>query len=73
MKKPLHDALNVLEQEIISCRKCPRLVEHRESIARIKRRAFLDWEYWGKPVPAFGDPEAEILVLGLAPAAHGAN
>ncbi|MCL4782304.1 MAG: uracil-DNA glycosylase [Bryobacterales bacterium] len=73
MKKPLHDALNVLEQEIISCRKCPRLVEHRESIARVKRRAYMDWEYWGKPVPAFGDPEAEILVLGLAPAAHGAN
>lgn len=73
MKKSLSDALKILEQEIVSCRLCPRLVEHREHIAKVKRRAFLDWDYWGKPVPAFGDPMAEVLVLGLAPAAHGAN
>ena len=73
MTKPLSDSLEVLEKQIISCRLCPRLVEHREHMARVKRRAYLDWEYWGKPVPAFGDPEAEIMVLGLAPAAHGAN
>lgn len=73
MKKPLFDVLEDLEKQVVSCRLCPRLVEHREHMARVKRRAFRDWEYWGKPVPAFGDPEAEILVLGLAPAAHGAN
>ena len=65
--------LEVLNREIISCRKCPRLVRYREQVARTKRRAFLAWEYWGKPVPGFGDPRAELLVLGLAPAAHGAN
>ncbi len=65
--------LRVLSEEIISCRKCPRLVRYRESIARIKRRAFRDWTYWGQPVPGFGDPQAELLILGLAPAAHGAN
>lgn len=62
-----------LDQEIIACRHCPRLVEWRERVAREKRRAFLDEEYWGKPVPNFGDPEAERLIVGLAPAAHGAN
>lgn len=73
MKKRLSETLDVLEKQVISCRLCPRLVEYREYIARVKRRAYRDWEYWGKPVPAFGDPEAEIMVLGLAPAAHGAN
>jgi uracil-DNA glycosylase family 4 len=63
----------VLEREITNCRKCPRLVEYREEIARTKRRAYRDWTYWGRPVPAFGDPEAELVVIGLAPAAHGAN
>lgn len=62
-----------LNAEIVACRKCPRLVAYRESVARTKRRAFMDWEYWGKPVPGFGDPHAELLILGLAPAAHGAN
>ncbi len=66
-------ALVVVEKEIIGCRRCPRLVEFRERIAREKRRAFRDQEYWGRPVPAFGDPQAEILIIGLAPAAHGAN
>ena len=55
------------------CRKCPRLVEYREKVAREKRRAFRDWTYWGRPVPGFGDPDATLLILGLAPAAHGAN
>jgi uracil-DNA glycosylase len=65
--------LRVLNDEIVACRKCPRLVEYREKVAREKRRAFREWEYWGKPVPGFGDPQAELLILGLAPAAHGGN
>ena len=65
--------LATLEQEITSCRLCPRLVEWRESVAREKRAAFADETYWGKPVPGFGDPEAGVVLLGLAPAAHGAN
>jgi uracil-DNA glycosylase len=66
-------ALARLTDEIIGCRACPRLVEWRERVAREKRAAFRDEEYWGKPVPGFGDPEARILLLGLAPAAHGGN
>jgi uracil-DNA glycosylase len=66
-------ALHVLEREITACQKCPRLVEYREKVAREKRRAFRDWTYWGKPVPGFGDPRAQLFILGLAPAAHGAN
>ena len=62
-----------LNREITACRKCPRLVAWREEVARVKRRAYRDWEYWGKPVPAFGDPEARLLVVGLAPGAHGSN
>ncbi len=62
-----------LEEEIVSCRKCPRLVAWREEVARKKRRAYREWEYWGKPVPGFGDREARVLVVGLAPGAHGAN
>ncbi len=58
---------------IISCELCPRLVEHREEVARKKRPMYADWDYWGRPVPGFGDPGARLLVLGLAPAAHGAN
>src|SRR6266566_2181966 len=65
--------LRVLNEEIVSCRKCARLVKYREKVAREKRRAYRDWEYWGKPVPGFGDAEAQLLILGLAPAAHGAN
>jgi len=67
------DTLNKLNQEIITCRKCPRLVEWREEVARIKRKAYKDEEYWGKPVPGFGDPQARVLVVGLAPGAHGSN
>jgi uracil-DNA glycosylase family 4 len=66
-------ALEALEREIVDCRRCPRLVAWREQVAREKRAAFRDWEYWGRPVPGFGDPEARVLLLGLAPAAHGAN
>ena len=66
-------SLAVLEREIVACRACPRLVEWRERVAREKRAAFRDWEYWGRPVPGFGDPEARLVVVGLAPAAHGAN
>ena len=65
--------LRVLNQEVVACTKCPRLVAYREKVAREKRRAFLEWTYWGKPVTGFGDAEAELLILGLAPAAHGAN
>jgi uracil-DNA glycosylase family 4 len=65
--------LDVLNNEIVECRKCPRLVEYREKVAHEKRRAFRNWTYWGKPVPGFGDPDAALLILGLAPAAHGAN
>ena len=60
-------------QEVIACRRCPRLVEHCSVIAREKRRAYRDWEYWGKPVPGFGDTEGRVLLLGLAPGAHGSN
>ena len=65
--------LTQLNREVVACTRCPRLVEYREKIAREKRRAYLDWEYWGKPVPGFGDPNARVLVLGLAPGAHGSN
>jgi uracil-DNA glycosylase family 4 len=66
-------SLDELKKEIISCRKCPRLVAWREEVARTKRKAYMDWDYWGKPVPGFGDPEARVLVVGLAPGAHGSN
>jgi uracil-DNA glycosylase family 4 len=62
-----------MNEEIITCRKCPRLVTWREEVSRTKRSAFRDWNYWGKPVPGFGDAEAKILVVGLAPGAHGSN
>ncbi len=67
------DAWERLEADIITCRKCPRLVAWREEVARRKRRAYRDWTYWGKPVPGFGDRHARVLVVGLAPGAHGAN
>ncbi|HVB88054.1 MAG TPA: uracil-DNA glycosylase [Candidatus Dormibacteraeota bacterium] len=65
--------IDELNREIVCCRKCPRLVRYRETVAREKRAAFRDWEYWGRPVPGFGDPHAQLIILGLAPAAHGAN
>jgi uracil-DNA glycosylase family 4 len=65
--------LTILNNEITACRLCPRLVEYREKIGREKRRAYIDQEYWAKPVPGFGDPNATVLILGLAPGAHGSN
>jgi uracil-DNA glycosylase family 4 len=65
--------LAALEARITTCRACPRLVAWREEVARVKRASFAGQEYWGRPVPGFGDPDARVLVLGLAPAAHGAN
>jgi uracil-DNA glycosylase len=62
-----------LEREVISCRRCPRLVAWREEVARVKRASYAGEEYWGRPLPGFGDPAARVLVLGLAPAAHGGN
>ena len=65
--------LSNLNSELLACTRCPRLVAYREQIAREKRRAYRDWDYWGKPVPGFGDPHARVVVLGLAPGAHGSN
>jgi uracil-DNA glycosylase family 4 len=65
--------LTALEAEVVACRRCPRLVEWRERVAREKRAAYRDWDYWGRPIPGFGDPAAALVVLGLAPAAHGGN
>jgi len=66
-------ALQLVSKEIVSCRKCPRLVEFREKISREKRKQFADFTYWGKPVPGYGDANAELIIVGLAPAAHGGN
>jgi uracil-DNA glycosylase len=66
-------ALENLNTELLDCRLCPRLVEWRERVAREKRKAYRDWDYWGKPVPGFGDPHARVFVVGLAPGAHGSN
>src|SRR5690349_15195159 len=65
--------LEILQQQIVACRRCPRLCTYTSQIAAIKRRAYRDWEYWGKPVPSFGDPQARVMILGLAPGAHGSN
>src|ERR1017187_2661487 len=67
------NAMRVLQDEVVQCQRCPRLIAHCTEVAEVKRRAYRDWEYWGKPVPSFGDPEARVLVIGLAPGAHGAN
>ncbi len=65
--------LQAIQDEVIGCRRCPRLVRWRERVAREKTRRFNNWEYWGKPNPSFGDPRARLLLVGLAPAAHGGN
>ena len=65
--------LRELEREVVSCRRCPRLVAWREEVARVRRASFASEEYWGRPLPGFGDPVARVLLLGLAPAAHGGN
>jgi uracil-DNA glycosylase len=68
-----HQRLADLEDEVIRCRACPRLVAWREQVAMEKRAAFRDEDYWARPVPGFGDPDARLVIVGLAPAAHGAN
>ena len=67
------ERLDRLSARITTCRRCPRLVRWREQVAREKRAAFAHWDYWGRPVPGFGDPAARLVIVGLAPAAHGAN
>jgi uracil-DNA glycosylase family 4 len=67
------DSIESVTAEVVACRRCPRLVAWREEVAREKRAAFREWEYWAKPVPGFGDPAARLVVVGLAPAAHGGN
>lgn len=67
------DSLEQLAREVIACQRCPRLRRYCQEVARIKKAAFRDWDYWGLPIPGFGDPRARLLVVGLAPAAHGAN
>lgn len=67
------NALAILQREVVNCTRCPRLVEYREQVGREKRRAYRDHEYWARPVPGFGDPQARVLILGLAPGAHGSN
>jgi uracil-DNA glycosylase family 4 len=69
----LPSALAALRREVVICRRCPRLVAYRERVAHEKRRAFRDWDYWGRPLSGFGDPAARVVVIGLAPAAHGGN
>jgi uracil-DNA glycosylase family 4 len=66
-------SLTALQRRIVRCRQCPRLVRWRERVAHEKKREFSDWDYWGKPVPPFGDPHGRLLIVGLAPAAHGGN
>ncbi len=72
-RRPLPRWLQQLNREVVECARCPRLIEHCRKIASEKRRAYRDWEYWAKPVPGFGDPDARVLILGLAPGAHGSN
>ncbi|MFA6457089.1 MAG: uracil-DNA glycosylase [Bacteroidota bacterium] len=69
----MSSTISSLNKQIIACRRCPRLVAWREEVAQTKTKRFIEWEYWGKPVPGFGDPNAQLLLVGLAPAAHGAN
>jgi uracil-DNA glycosylase family 4 len=68
-----HRSLAEIDAAVRRCRRCPRLREYCAEVARVKRRSYADWDYWGKPVPGFGDPRAKIMIIGLAPAAHGAN
>ena len=72
-RKMVLSKLGQLQREITNCEACPRLRQHCRQVAEVKRRAYLDWEYWGKPVPSFGDEMARLLLIGLAPGAHGAN
>jgi uracil-DNA glycosylase family 4 len=70
---PPAPSLEVLNTQIVACQSCPRLRDYCAEIARVRRRQWRDWSYWGKPVPSFGDPKARVLVMGLAPGAHGSN
>jgi len=70
---PNRKRLAALQRKVTACERCPRLIEHCREVAAKKRRAYLDWDYWGRPVPSFGDPAARLLIVGLAPGAHGAN
>src|ERR1700728_4642790 len=70
---PAREPLAILNQRIIACERCSRLRPYCAEVARVRRRAYADFEYWGRPVPSFGDPQARVLVLGLAPGAHGSN
>jgi uracil-DNA glycosylase family 4 len=72
-RMPTPHWLKVLNSEVVECARCPRLVAYREKVAVEKRRAYRAWDYWGKPVPGFGDPNARVLIMGLAPGAHGSN
>ena len=69
----MQDSLKILNHQVIACELCPRLRAYAQEVKRIKRRAYLDWDYWARPVPGFGDPKARVLLIGLAPGAHGAN
>ena len=69
----LDQNIKEIRNEIVSCTRCPRLVEFRTKIAKEKRKSYMDWDYWGKPVPGYGDDNSKLLILGLAPAAHGGN
>ena len=69
----MNRALEILQDQVVNCCLCPRLRDHCAEVARVKRRAYRDQEYWGRPVPPFGDPRARLLIIGLAPAAHGGN
>jgi len=73
MKSSSTTALALLARQIVSCARCPRLRKHCREVAQVKRKAYLDWDYWGRPVPPFGDPKARLMIIGLAPGAHGAN
>jgi uracil-DNA glycosylase family 4 len=73
LSRSAHPDLKKLQQQVVACTRCPRLREHCQRVAEVKRRAYRDWDYWGKPIPSFGDPNAGLLIIGLAPAAHGAN
>jgi uracil-DNA glycosylase family 4 len=66
-------ALSVLERQVVACMQCPRLIAHCRAVAAARRRAYMHWDYWGRPVPSFGDPGARLLMIGLAPGAHGSN
>ena len=69
----MSEAIDALMERVVACRACPRLVEHRERSGEVKVKRYMDWDYWAKPVPTFGSPDAEVCIIGLAPAAHGGN